>query len=63
MYICCEVGVWAKFGLLKGYYVGQVGLVSGPRSFLVYFYSGFKRLLHIQLSFHVYFLPCYQAIL
>ena len=35
--------IWAKQGLL-----------SGPRSFLAYFYSGIKRFLHIQLSFCVF---------
>ena len=24
IYKCCEVSIWAKFGVLKGYYLGQV---------------------------------------
>ena len=27
IYICCEVIVWAKFGLLNGYYLGQVRVI------------------------------------
>ena len=27
IYICCEVIIWAKFGHLKGYYLGQVRVV------------------------------------
>ena len=23
IYICCEAIIWAKFGVLKGYYLGQ----------------------------------------
>ena len=27
IYICCEVIIWAKFGVLKGYYLGQARVV------------------------------------
>ena len=26
-HICCEVVIWAKFGHLKGYYLGQVRVI------------------------------------
>ena len=47
--MCCEVIIWAKFGPFQG-------LLSGPRSFLAYFCSVFKRFLHIQLKI-VFFCP------
>ena len=27
IYICCEVIIWAKFGVLKGYYLGQARVI------------------------------------
>ena len=33
--VCCEVIIWAKFGLCRGYFLGQVDFGL--------FYSGFKR--------------------
>ena len=38
--------------LLSGPSLAFSGVLSGPRSFLTNFYSGFKRFLHIQLSFY-----------
>ena len=27
LYICCEVIIWSKFGLFRGYYLVQVGVI------------------------------------
>ena len=51
---CFEVISGAKFGHLKGYLRGQVKVISGAKLMRVYFYSGFRRLLHTQLSFCVF---------
>ena len=67
IYIYCEVIIWAKFGVLKGYYLGQVrviiwakwGLLSGPSLFSHYKNRGFRRFF-AQLSF--FFVPSYLAI-
>ena len=53
----CEVLIWGRFGLLRGYYLGQVGVIIWTKEIFGLFYSGFKRLVHIQLSFC--FLPSY----
>ena len=56
IYICCEVIMWAKFGHFRCYYLGQVGVIIWAKLFLAYKNSGFKRFLHTQLSFCVFFL-------
>ena len=50
VYSCCEVIIWAKFGLFRGYYLGQVEVIIWAKVILDYSYSGFKRFLHIKLS-------------
>ena len=53
--LCCEVIIWAKFGHFRCYYLGQVGVIIWAKLFLAYKNSGFKRFLHTQLSFSVFF--------
>ena len=36
IYICCEVIIWAKFGHLKGYYLGQVRVIIWAKFFGLY---------------------------
>ena len=54
VFICCEVIIWAKFGRLRCYYLGQVGVIIWAKLFLAYKNSGFKRFWHTQLSFCVF---------
>ena len=63
IYICCEVIIWAKFGHFRCYYLGQVGVIIWAKLFLAYNNSGFKRFLHTQLSFSVFFVPNYLAVI
>ena len=55
IYACCEVIIWAKFGHFRCYDLGQVGVIIWAKLFLAYKNSGFKRFLHTQLSFCVFF--------
>ena len=48
--ICCEVIIWAKFGLFERYYLGQVRVDIWAKVI-----CGFKRFLHIQLAFCVFY--------
>ena len=45
VYICmrCEVIIWAKFGLFRGYNLGQVGAIFLAKVTLAYSHSGLKR--------------------
>ena len=63
IYICCEVIIWAKFGHFRCYYLGQVGVIIWAKLFLAYKNSGFKQFLHTQLSFSVFFVPNYLAVI
>ena len=63
IYICCEVIIWAKFCHFRCYYLGQVGVIIWAKLFLAYKNSGFKRFLHTQLSFSVFFVPNYLAVI
>ena len=43
IHICCEVIIWAKFGVLNiGYFLGQAKVIIWAKLILAYFYSGFK---------------------
>ena len=58
IYICCEVIIGAKFGHLKGYYLGQVRVIIWAKFvFGLNFYIGFRRFLQTQLSFCVFWCP------
>ena len=63
IYICCEVIIWAKFGHFRCYYLGQVGVIIWAKLFLAYKNSGFKRFLHTQLSFCVFVVSNYLAVI
>ena len=63
LYMCCEVIIWAKFGHFRCYYLGQVGVIIWAKFFLAYKNSGFKRFLHTHLSFSVFFVPNYLAVI
>ena len=42
-HMCCEVIVWAKFGPLRGSYLGQVGVIIWAKVIYSLLYSGFKQ--------------------
>ena len=52
--ICGEVIIRAKFGLFRGYHLGQVGVIILAKVIFSVFYSGLKRFLHIQLPFCIF---------
>ena len=62
IHICCEVSIWAKFGHLKRYHLGQVRVVIWAKFvFWPLFIVGSSNF--CKLSYHFYFfLPNYLAI-
>ena len=64
IWIWCEVIIWAKFGHFRCYYLGQVGVIIWAKLFLAY-----KKIVvssdvwHTQLSFCVFFVPNYLAVI
>ena len=63
IYICCEVIIWAKFGHFRCYYLGQVGVIIWAKLFLAYKIGVSSDFWHTQLSFCVFFVPNYLAVI
>ena len=55
IYIYCEVIIWSKFGLLRGHYLVQGGVIIWSKLFSHYKNGGFRRFCFAQLSFCVFF--------
>ena len=54
--------IWTKFGLFRGYYLGQVGVIIWAKVFLAYCYSGFKRCSAHAVSFCVLCCPVFRQL-
>ena len=63
IYMCCEVIIWAKFGHFRCHYLGQVGVIIWAKLFLAYKIVVSSDCWHTQLSFCVFFVPNYLAII
>ena len=54
IYMCCEVIIWAKFGHLKGYYLGQVRVIIWAK-FVFSLYLQWFQAIFCKLSYHFVF--------
>ena len=61
VYICCEVIIWSKFGLLNSYYLVQVRVIIWSKVIFDLYLQWFQALCLLSYHFVWFFVPNLSA--